>query len=333
MSARIIMTTKGKLLLTTSVGSFPKPPYLIQARNQSRRGEISHEQLEQLERQATREWIRFQEETGIDILVDGEQYRGDMVEYFAEELEGFALSGLVRSYGNRYYHKPVIVGPVKRVQPITVKWWQYAQSLTSKPVKGMLTGPYTIMDWSFDEYYSSRREACLALAEFVHQESLDLERAGAQYIQIDEPAASVVPDEIDLLIEAMGIVTQDLKTKTISHMCYGDFTTIYPRILDMPVDQLDLEMANSNYTLLKVFERHPYTKEIGLGVLDVHSHRIESVEEVKEGIKRAMKQIPVERIYPDPDCGLKTRTVNEAKAKLRVLTQAVRELREEMKLP
>lgn len=319
-------------LLTTAVGSYPKPDYLVKARNAHRKNEISREELEALERQATREWIDFQEEIGLDILVDGEQYRGDMVEYFAEEWEGFAISGLVRSYGNRYYHKPIIVGPVGRKTPTTVRWWKYASSLTNKPIKGMLTGPYTLMDWSFDEHYGSRRAACLALAQVVHDEAMDLERAGAEYIQIDEPAASVVPEEIDLLVEAMGIVTQRLRAKTISHMCYGDFTTIYPRILDLPVDQLDLEMANSNYDLLNVFSSHPYTKEIGLGVVDVHNHRLESLDEVKAGIRRAMKQIPPDKIFVDPDCGLKTRTVEEAKAKLALVAEATHEIKREMGL-
>ncbi|MDE3088073.1 MAG: methionine synthase [Chloroflexota bacterium] len=319
-------------LLTTAVGSYPKPDYLMHARNQYRKKEITRAQLEELERQATREWIEFQEQVGLDILVDGEQYRGDMVEYFAEEWNGYAISGLVRSYGNRYYHKPIIVGKVKRKGPTTVAWWKYAQGLTKRPVKGMLTGPYTLMDWSFDEYYGSRRKACLALARVVRAEAFDLARAGAQYIQIDEPAASVVPDEIDLLIEAMGIVTQGLPAKTISHMCYGDFTTIYPRILDLPVDQLDLEMANSNYALLKVFEAHPYTKEIGLGVVDVHNHRLESVDEVKAGIRCALRQIPAEKIFVDPDCGLKTRTLDEAKAKLELVTRATREVKQELGL-
>lgn len=319
-------------LLTTAVGSYPKPDYLMKARNQYRKREISRAQLEALERQATREWIAFQEEIGLDILVDGEQYRGDMVEYFAEEWKGYAISGLVRSYGNRYYHKPIIVSKVARRGPTTVAWWQYAQSLTQKPVKGMLTGPYTLMDWSFNEYYGSRRKACLALARVVRDEAVDLERAGAQYIQIDEPAASVVPEEIDLLIEAMGIVTKGLRAKTISHMCYGDFTTIYPRILDLPVDQLDLEMANSNYDLLDVFKAHPYTKEIGLGVVDVHNHRLESIAEVKAGIRRALQQIPPEKIFVDPDCGLKTRTVDEAKAKLKLVVQATHEVKRELGL-
>lgn len=324
------MTSDGHRLWTTAVGSYPKPDYLVHARAQYRKKQISKPELEELERRATREWIEFQDELGMDLLVDGEQYRGDMVEYFAEELEGFQISGLVRSYGNRYYHKPIIAGPVKRIQPITVRWWQYAQGLTNKPVKGMLTGPYTIMDWSFDEYYGSRRATTLALAEFVRDEALDLQRAGCEYIQIDEPAASVRPEEIDLLIEAMQIVTRGLKAKTISHMCYGDFTTIYPRILDLAVDQLDLEMANSKYDLLNVFQSHPYTKEIGLGVLDVHTHRIETVDEVKEGIRRSMKQIPADHIMVDPDCGLKTRTVDEAKDKLRVMVQAVREVKAEL---
>ncbi len=320
------------VLLTTAVGSYPKPDYLMQARNRLRRKEISRPELTELERQATREWIEFQEQIGLDILVDGEQYRGDMVEYFAEEWKGYAISGLVRAYGNRYYHKPIIVGKVARQGPTTVEWWQYAQSLTRKPVKGMLTGPYTLVDWSFDEYYGSRRKACLALAKVVHAECVDLERAGAEYIQIDEPAASVVPAEIDLLIEAMAIVTKGLKAKTISHMCYGDFTTIYPRILDLPVDQLDLEMANSNYDLLDVFKSHPYTKEIGLGIVDVHSHKLESLAEAKAGIKRALQQIPAEKIFPDPDCGLKTRTVDEAKAKLELVVRATREVKQELGL-
>ncbi|MEW5719073.1 MAG: methionine synthase [Chloroflexota bacterium] len=319
-------------LLTTAVGSYPKPDYLMQARNQYRKKRIARAELLALERRATREWIEFQERVGLDILVDGEQYRGDMVEYFAEEWQGFAISGLVRAYGNRYYHKPIIVGKVARQGPTTVEWWKYAQSLTRKPVKGMLTGPYTLMDWSFDEYYGSRRQAALALARVVHAEARDLERAGAEYIQIDEPAASVVPEEIDLLIEAMAIVTRGLRAKTISHICYGDFTTIYPRILDLPVEQLDLEMANSNYDLLDVFKSHPYTKEIGLGVVDVHNHRLESIERVKTGIKRALQQIPPEKIFVDPDCGLKTRTVAEAQAKLELVVRATREVKRELGL-
>ncbi|MEE9247361.1 MAG: methionine synthase [Dehalococcoidia bacterium] len=317
-------------LLTTSVGSFPKPPYLRKARAQYSRKELDRKDLLELEKQSTREWIQVQEEIGLDILVDGEQDRGDMVTYFAENLEGFAISGLVRSYGNRYYRKPIAVGPIRRNKPITIDMWRYAQSLTQKPVKGMLTGPYTICDWSFNEYFDSREAFVMELAEFVHQEALDLEAAGARYIQIDEPAISTRPEELDLAIKAMGMVTEGLTATTITHICYGDFAKIYPRMLDIPVDILDLEMANSGYQLLEVFQQHPFGKKVSVGVVDVHTHVIESPEEVAEGLRRVLNQFPPEQVLVDPDCGLKTRTVQEAKDKLRVVRQGVDMVKEEL---
>lgn len=315
------------LLPTTTVGSFPKPDYLMKARNRFARGEISRADLRALELQATAECIALQEEIGLDILVDGEMERGDMTTYFAENYQGMAISGLVRSYGNRYYRKPIVVGPLKRSGPVTLEIFKYAQSLTKKPVKGMLTGPYTMMDWSFNEYYPDRRATTLAFAHVIHDEAVDLQNAGAQYIQIDEPAISTRPDEIDLAIEALGIVTKDLHAKTITHICYGDFAAIYPKMLELPVDQFDLEMTNSDFALLELFRKYGFTKEIGLGVLDVHTHTIESKEQVKQSILRALEVIPAERIYVDPDCGLKTRTPAEAEAKLKAMVEAVREIR------
>ena len=315
---------------TTSVGSFPKPPYLAKARFQYSKNQMSKQELEELEKKATREWIQFQDAIGIDVIVDGEMYRGDMVTYFAENFNGFQISGLVRSYGNRYYRKPVAVKDIERANPVTVEWFTYAQSLTQKPVKGMLTGPYTIMDWSFDEFYPSRRDFCLQLAHVIHEEAVDLEHAGAQYVQIDEPAISVRPDEIDLAIEAMGIVTSGLKAKTITHICYGDFARIYPKMLELPVDQLDLELSNSEFDLLGLFKTSPFTKEIGLGVLDVHNHRIETKDEVKARIRKASAVIGRDKIYVSPDCGLKTRTVEEAKSKLKVMVEATKEIRGEV---
>ncbi len=318
------------ILPTTTVGSFPKPEYLTKARFQFSKKQISESELKALEKKATKEWIDFQEEIGIDILVDGEMYRGDMVTYFAENFKGFEISGLVRSYGNRYYRKPVAVGEIERANPVTVDWFKYAQSLTKKPVKGMLTGPYTIMDWSFDEFYPSRRDFCLAIAEVIHEEAEDLENAGAEYIQIDEPAVSVRPEELALAVEAMGIVTKGLKAKTLTHICYGDFTKIYPKMLEIPVDQIDLELSNSRLNLLDYFKKYPFTKEIGFGVLDVHSHRIETKDQVKARIKKAISLIPKEQIYISPDCGLKTREVEEAKDKLRVMVEATKEVRSEL---
>ena len=318
------------MLLTTSVGSLPKPDYLAKARTQARKGELDGKALRRLEEQATREWIQFQDEIGIDIVVDGEQYRGDMVAYFAEQLPGFEQSSLVRSYGNRYYRKPIITKKVRRPRPVTVDWWTFAQSLTSRPVKGMLTGPYTIMDWSFNEYYPSRRATALALAGILHDEAKDLERAGAQYIQIDEPAISTRLDEIDLAIEALGVVTKGLRAKTITHICYGNFQALAPKLMKLPVDQVDLEFANRKFELFDTFKRLRFTKEVGLGVVDVHNHRLESVEEVADNLRKALKVFKPEQIYPDPDCGLKTRTPEEAKEKLRVIVQATRIVRDEL---
>ncbi len=318
------------MLETTSVGSFPKPPYLTKARNALAKGDISPEELAGLEQRATEEWIRIQEDIGLDILVHGEMERGDMTTYFAEQLQGCAISGLVRSYGNRYYRKPVIKSALVRAKPMSVAAFQYAQSLTVKPVKGMLTGPYTMCDWSFDEHYASRREAVLAFAAIIHEEVGDLEAAGARYIQIDEPAISTRPAEIDLAIEAMGIVTKGLKAMTISHVCYGDFRTIYPRILDLPVDQLDLEFANSHFANLEVFREPKFTKKIAVGVIDVHSHILETKSQIKDGIRRALKVFDPEQVMIDPDCGLKTRTVEEAIDKLKVMVDAVGEIKHEM---
>ncbi|MGE5175072.1 MAG: methionine synthase [Hyphomicrobiales bacterium] len=316
-------------LWTTTVGSFPKPPELERARQKRARGEITAEALEAMEREETVKVIRRQEAIGLDLLVDGELYRGDMTTYFAERTPGFAISNPVRSYGNRYYRKPIAVGPIRRTSPWTVDWWKFAQAQTKKPIKGMLTGPYTMMDWSFNEHYPSREAMAMDLAAAINEEALALQEAGATYIQIDEPAVSVRPEELPLAVKALGRAVQGLTVKTITHVCYGDFDVIYPALLDLPVDMIDLELANSRYDLLERFRKHPFTKEIGYGVLDVHSHRIETKEEVKEGIRKGLEVMKPEQIYVDPDCGLKTRTVEEAFAKLAVMVEAVREVRAE----
>jgi 5-methyltetrahydropteroyltriglutamate--homocysteine methyltransferase len=319
-------------LLTTTVGSFGKPDYLAKARTQHATGKLSAKELLELERQATKEIIALQEEIGLDILVDGEMARGDMVAYFGEHLQGMELGGLVRSYGNRYYHKPILKDEVRWVEPITLELWRYAQSLTSKPVKGMLTGPYTIVEWSFDEHYPSRRDAVLGVAQAIRREAQELEQAGAQYIQIDEPALSTRKEDLPIAIEGMAAVTEGLRAKTITHVCYGDFASVFPGFLEMAVQQFDLEAANSNYDIVDLFKAKgfPKDKEVALGVLDVHSHKVESLEEVKAGIRRGLEILPPERLYIDPDCGLKTRPWDEAAAKLRVMVQAVREVRKEI---
>lgn len=317
------------LFPTTSVGSFPKPENLKKARAAFQKGAISQEELTRLERQATAFWIRKQEEIGLDVLVDGEMYRGDMVAYFAEHMDGFSPGGFVRSYGNRFYRKPVICGAVRWRRPITVEWWKYAQGMTRKPVKGMLTGPYTVMDWSFNEHYPDRRRACLALAEEIRLEVAALVAAGARIIQIDEPAISVRPHELPFAIEAMEIVTRDLDAYFITHICYGAFEFIYPQMLKLPVHNFDLEMSNSELDLLELFAKHPFSKDLSFGAVDVHSSKIEPEAMTIERLRRAAAVLKPEQIWVDPDCGLKTRAPQEAIAKLERCVAAARALRQE----
>ena len=321
-----------KALLTTAVGSYPKPDYITKARAQVARGRTSREELHELEKKATAHWISTQEELDIDLLVDGEMYRGDMVTYFSEEMEGFTISGMVRSYGNRYYRKPIAVGPVGRNSEITVDWWRYSQGLTDRPVKGMLTGPYTIVDWSFNEYYPSREAFVLDVAKAIHEEAVALEEAGAKYIQIDEPAISVRPEEMELASRALGIVTEGLSAFTITHLCYGDFASVFADLINLPVDMLDIEMANSDYQLLELFRQHPTDKLVSVGVVDSHDHRTESVEDIKKRVRTVLEVFSPEQVYLDPDCGLKTRLEDEAVDKLRNLVTAAREIRAELGL-
>ncbi len=261
--------------------------------------------------------------------MDGEQYRGDMATYFAENLDGMEVSGLVRSYGNRYYKKPVITGELRRTRPISVDWYRFAQERTEKPVKGMITGPYTMMDWSFDEHYGSREAAALAFAKLLHEEARDLQAAGAEIIQVDEPALSARADELPLVVKAVGTVTRGLDAKTILHTCYGNYEDIYSYFNRLPVDQLDLELSNSSLDLLDRFRRDPLKKEIAFGVVDVHSHVIETKAQVAERIEKALEIFDPQKLFIDPDCGLKTRTVDEAKGKLEVIVQATRAVKSE----
>jgi 5-methyltetrahydropteroyltriglutamate--homocysteine methyltransferase len=317
-------------LPVTSVGSFPKPDWLTTARVDFNHDKLDRTKLVELEKKATDEWLDYQEKVGIDVLVDGEMYRGDMVAYFAELMPGFSKGGLVRSYGNRYYYKPIIIDEVNWLGPLTVGWWRYAQAKTKKPVKGMLTGPYTIMDWSFNEYYPDRRSAALALAACIRKEVEALIDAGCKIIQIDEPAVSVRPDELEVAIETMQAITEGQNAYFVTHICYGAFEKIYPKMLEIPVDNFDLEMSNSGLDMLELFRKYPFTKDISFGVVDVHSHIIEPVDIIKERIKKALEFIPQGQLWIDPDCGLKTRTIEESKAKLNNIMIAVKDMRQRL---
>jgi 5-methyltetrahydropteroyltriglutamate--homocysteine methyltransferase len=316
-------------LRTSTVGSFPKPKSLVRARRLFAEGEIDAAALEEAGDAATREVLALQESLGLDLLVDGEMDRGDMTTFFAERVSGMEVSGLVRSYGNRYYRKPVIRGDVRRDGPMTVERFRFASGIAKRPVKAILTGPYTLMDWSFDEHYPSREAAAMALAEVVREEVLDLAKAGAAEIQIDEPAVSARPDEIALAAKALDRVTSAVrgKARTWAHVCYGEFGPVLEAMLRLPVDGLLLELANSGYDTIEAIGRLlPRDKILGAGVVDSHSHEVEPVAVVRARIERVLEAVPPERVFLNPDCGLKTRTLEEARGKLEAMVAAAREV-------
>lgn len=331
------ITTPTTTLITTAVGSYAKPDYLTKARTEFSAGKISREQLLELEKKATEYWIRVQEKVGLDVLVHGEMERGDMVAYFSGEaggnpIKGMKLGGLVRSYGNRYYHKPIIFDKLGYPGPMTVDMWKYAQSLTDRPVKGMLTGAYTMVEWSFDEHYPSRRDAVMDMAKVIRAEVEELVKAGAYYIQIDEPAIHTRPEEdFQLAIEAMHETVKGIDAEFHTHICYGEVEKVYTEMIKLDVRQIHLAFKNTNFAYLDLIREfgYPEDKDLGLGVTDIHTRFIENVDEVKDGILRTLDLIPADRVWVYPDCGLKTRTVDESEAKLKVMVDAVEAVKKE----
>jgi 5-methyltetrahydropteroyltriglutamate--homocysteine methyltransferase len=308
-------------LKTTTVGWFPKPVEVRRARWRLAEGEIEASELHTVEARATDAVLTLQEELGLDVLVDGQIDREDTVGFFGQKLEGMEPAGLVRCFGNRYYRKPRIVGNLSRAGTLTVDVWSRAQQATTKPVKAVLTGPYTLMDWSFDEHYGSRGACCRALAEIVRDEAQDLLAAGAQEIQIDEPAISARPDEMDLVAETLGLVTAPLsgKARTWVHIAYGDLLPVIDRVLTLPVDGLLLEMVSSNYAVLDRLQDLPENKLLGAGVVDVHSAEIESTDTLRARVDRLLQQVSAERLWLIPDSGLRTLSTDVAKAKLQAI--------------
>jgi 5-methyltetrahydropteroyltriglutamate--homocysteine methyltransferase len=243
------------------------------------------------------------------------------------------LGGLVRSYGNRYYHKPIIFDRLQYPGPMTVEMWKYAQGLTDRPVKGMLTGAYTMVEWSFDEHYPSRRDAVLDMAKVIRAEVEELVKAGAYYIQIDEPAIHTRPEEdFQLAIEAMHETVKGIDAEFHTHICYGEVEKVYTEMIKLDVKQIHLAFKNTGFAYLDLIREHgyPQDKDLGVGVTDIHTRFIEGVEDVKDGIRRTLELIPPERVWIYPDCGLKTRTVEESEAKLQVMVDAVRDIKREI---
>ncbi len=324
---------------TTTIGSFPQTIEIRRLRTKLKKGEISTEEYNQSIRKEIESAIRWQEEIGLDVLVHGEFERNDMVEYFGEMLEGFAFTknGWVQSYGSRCVKPPVIYGDVARPKPMTVDWTTYAQSLTSKPVKGMLTGPVTILQWSFVRNDQPDSETCKQIALAINDEVRDLESAGIRVIQIDEPALREgLPlrkkdwnDYFDWAITAFRLTCEGVKdtTQIHTHMCYSEFNDIMDKIAELDADVISIESSRSQMEILDTFSEFNYPNDIGPGIYDIHSPRVPSKEEMVELLRKAEKRIQPEKLWVNPDCGLKTRNWSETKTALANMIEAAVETR------
>ncbi|WP_031088626.1 5-methyltetrahydropteroyltriglutamate--homocysteine S-methyltransferase [Streptomyces sp. NRRL WC-3549] len=330
------------LLPTTTIGSFPQTGALRTARADLRAGRIDTAGYEERIRAEISEVISFQEKAGIDVLVHGEPERNDMVQYFAEQLTGYLATqhGWVQSYGTRYVRPPVLAGVVSRTHPMTVRWTSYAQSLSDRPVKGMLTGPVTMLAWSFvrddQPLGDTARQVALALRDEVN----DLEAAGTSVIQVDEPAlretlplrAADRPAYLAWATEAFRLTTAGVRpdTQVHTHMCYAEFGDIVQAIDDLDADVISLEAARSHMQVARELAAHGYPRAAGPGVYDIHSPRVPSAEEAAALLRKGLEAIPAERLWVNPDCGLKTRAWPETRASLENLVAAARAVRAEL---
>ncbi|MCE7196551.1 5-methyltetrahydropteroyltriglutamate--homocysteine S-methyltransferase [Campylobacter coli] len=331
------------VLPTTTIGSFPQSADVRSNRLAFKQEKISAQNYTEFNQQKIKECIQIQEEIGLDVLVHGEFERNDMVEYFGENLKGFLFTqnGWVQSYGTRCVKPPVIWGDVSRTKPITLAWSKFAQSLSKKIVKGMLTGPVTILNWSFPREDISLKESTEQIALALRDEVLDLENAGIKIIQIDEAALrEKLPlrksdwhsEYLDWAIPAFNLVHSGVKTKTQihTHMCYSEFSDILKEIDAMDADVISFEASRSNLNLLDTLKAVNFQTEVGPGVYDIHSPRVPSVEEISSTIEKILNKLPKEQIWINPDCGLKTRGYEEVVAALKNLVIATQKIREKL---
>ena len=328
------------LFPTTTIGSFPQTSDVRAARADFKTGKRTLGSYEKFLRGEVERTIRFQEEIGLDVLVHGEFERNDMVEYFGEQLEGFAFTrnGWVQSYGSRCVKPPIVHGDIARPEPMTVDWSTFAQSLTGRPVKGMLTGPVTILQWSFVRDDQPRSETCRQIALAIRDEVVDLEEAGIRAIQIDEPAMREgLPlrradwkGYLEWAVDSFRLASSGVKdsTQIHTHMCYAEFNDIIEAVGAMDADVISMETSRSRMELLDTFRRYPYPNEIGPGVYDIHSPRVPSQEEMEALLRKALEVLSPSQLWVNPDCGLKTRRWEEVRPALAAMVEAARRLRE-----
>ncbi len=298
---------------TTVVGSYPKPKWLKYV--------LEKDKLEAI-KDAVRAVVKDQEVAGVEILSDGEVWRDEMTSYFANRIDGFVIYGEVRVWGNTYYPKPAIVDELRYRKPILLQEFEFLKKVTDRKVKVPITGAYTLVEWSFNEYYNSKEEAVYALAEILNEEVKRLVKAGADFIQIDEPAIN--SKDLEVVENAIEITLKGIKVYTALHICYNDYRKLFPEVMDLKVNQLDLEFANRKFEDLEILKEYSFDKDLGFGCIDVHSKRVESVEEIFKAIEKALEVVDSRKLYVDPDCGLKLLPRNIAFRKLKNMCEAVK---------
>jgi 5-methyltetrahydropteroyltriglutamate--homocysteine methyltransferase len=321
-------------LLTTVVGSYPKPKWHNRARElyEDEDADFGEEEWEEAKDDAARLITKEHERAGLDVVVDGEMRRNEMVEYFAHRIDGYEFNGRVKVWGHNYFDKPSVSDTVEYDEQWLVEEFEFTNEVADRPVKVPITGPYTLASWSFNEVYDSEEELANELADLVNEEIQKLVEAGARYIQIDEPALATTPDDHQIVGDCLERIVDDVPedVRIGLHVCYGDYFRIYPEILEFPVDEFDLELANGDYEQLDVFKDPTFDKDLALGVSDVHVAEVESVEEIKENIKKGLEVVPPERLTVSPDCGVKLLPREVAYGKMENMVQAAREVEQEL---
>ncbi|SDJ54654.1 methionine synthase [Natronorubrum texcoconense] len=315
-------------IMTSVVGSYPKPKWLNRAKElyQDPDHSFDEDDYQEAKDDAARLITNEHERAGLDTVVDGEMRRNEMVEFFAHRIEGYEFNGPVKVWGHNYFDKPSVVSEVEYTDSWLVDEYKFTAEAADRPVKVPITGPYTLANWSFNEAYEDDDELTLALADLVNEEVEKLVDAGARYIQIDEPALATTPDDHAIVGEALEHIVADIpeEVRIGLHVCYGDYSRIYPEILDYPVDEFDLELANGDYDQLDVFKDPEFTADLALGVTDVHVAEVESVEQIEENIKKGLEVVPPEQLVVSPDCGVKLLPREVAYGKMANMVEATR---------
>jgi 5-methyltetrahydropteroyltriglutamate--homocysteine methyltransferase len=329
-------------LLTTVVGSYPKPKWLDRTRelHEETAGEepprpdlrVEEDAWAEAKDDAARLVVEEHERAGLDVVVDGEMRRNEMVEYFAARIAGYEFNGPVKVWGHNYFDKPSVIEEVAYEEPWLVDEFEFTDDVANSPVKVPITGPYTLASWSFNEVYEDDAALANALAELVNTEIEALVEAGARYIQIDEPALATTPDDHAIVGECLERIVSgiDDDVRVGLHVCYGDYSRVYPEILDFPIDEFDVELANGDYEQIPTFRDPPFEKDLALGVLDAHDATVETVPEIKENIKRGLEVVPPERLTVSPDCGVKLLDREVAYRKMANMVTAAREVEAEL---